>query len=233
MAYDEKAALAAHDAPWFRTVFVTHLHSDHTVGLGDAIFSPWVEGRDVPLEVYGPPGIDEMTRHLHAAYREDVRNRIDGLQPANETGHRAVAHVIEPGVVYRDARVTVEAFAVDHGDWQYAFGYRFETPDRVIVVSGDLRPSASLVEAARGADILVHEVYSHAAFQRRSLPWQRYHASAHTSTLELAEVAGETRPGLLVLYHQLYWGATDADLLREIETGYDGPVVSGRDLDVY
>ena len=214
-------------------MFVTHLHSDHTVGLADAIFSPWVEGRGVPLEVYGPPGIRDMTDHLQAAYREDVRVRIEGLQPQNARGHRVVAHEIGSGIAYQDDRVTVRAFRVEHGAWKNAFGYRFETPDRVIVVSGDLRPSESLVEAARGADILVHEVYSHAAFQRRSHDWQQYHASAHTSTLELAAIAVRTRPKLLVLYHQLFWGASEEDLTREIATIYDGPVVSANDLDVY
>lgn len=225
--------LADHRAGWFGPVFLTHLHSDHTLGLADAILSPWVEGRDIPLEVYGPPGVARMIHHLEEAYREDVRNRIDGLQPSNLTGYRATPHEIQPGVVYTDARVTVTAFGVHHGDWEHAFGYRFETPDRVIVVSGDLRPSESLVAAAAGADLLVHEVYSHAAFQRRSEPWQKYHANAHTSTLELGEIAARTRPGLLVLYHQLFWGASEEDLLAEIETIYDGPVVSGKDLDVY
>ena len=103
----------------------------------------------------------------------------------------------------------------------------------MIVVSGDTRPSEALVDAARGTDLLVHEVYSEERFQRRSPEWQRYHASSHTSTRELAEIASRSRPGLLVLSHQLFWGASDADLLREIQEHYDGPVVSGRDLDVF
>ena len=89
-------------------------------------------------------------------------------------------------------------------------------------------------DACGGCDVLVHEVYSAEAFKRREPEWQRYHAASHTSTVELAALAARARPKLLVLYHQLYWGATDEDLVRESrEAGYDGPVVSAADLDVF
>jgi ribonuclease BN (tRNA processing enzyme) len=81
--------------------------------------------------------------------------------------------------------------------------------------------------------VLIHEVYSQAGFARRPPEWQRYHSNFHTSTRELAEIAVKARPGLLVLYHQLYWGATDDDLVNEIKQRYGGKVVSGRDLDIY
>ncbi len=225
--------LEAHRGPWFSRLFISHLHSDHTVGLADAIFTPWVDGRDVPLQIYGPAGIAKVTDHLSAAYEEDVRIRCDGSQPTNREGYKVETSEIAAGVVYRDDRVRVEAFAVDHGSWKHAFGFRFETPDRVVVVSGDTRPCEAVVEAARGADILVHEVYSHARLEKRAAEWQRYHTSYHTSTLELAEIAARSRPRLLVLTHQLFWGATEQDLLAEVRASYDGPVVSGRDLDVY
>jgi len=214
-------------------VFVTHLHSDHTLGLPDLMFTPWVLERATPLEVFGPPGVQEMTAHLEAAYQEDVRRRIDGLQPQNATGWEVRAHVVEPGVVYRDSLVTVTAFAVPHEDWAHAFGYRFETADRVIVVSGDTRPSDAVVDACAGCDILVHEVYSDAGFARRPADWQRYHARAHTSAAALAALATRARPGLLVLSHQLLWGTTPDALVAEVRAGFDGPVVSGVDLDVF
>jgi ribonuclease BN (tRNA processing enzyme) len=212
-------------------LFLTHLHSDHTVGLPDLIFTPWVLERKEPLRIYGPPGTARMSERLRAAYDEDIRVRLDGLEPANPTGYEVEVHEIEPGVVYADERVTVKAFRVVHGAWKEAFGFRFETPDRTIVISGDTRPCPGLIEAARGADLLIHEVYSHARFQKRAPIWQRYHAQSHTSTLELAKIARQVRPRLLVLTHQLLWGATHEDLLAEIASVYDGPVVSGRDLD--
>ena len=100
-----------------KRAFITHLHSDHTAGYADLILTPWVLGRRGPLEVYGPPGIRAMTEHLLAAYQEDIRQRLDGLEPANETGYIVQAHEIGPGVIYRDENVSVEAFAVNHGSW--------------------------------------------------------------------------------------------------------------------
>lgn len=214
-------------------VFLTHLHSDHTVGLPDLILTPWVLEREHPLEVFGPPGTDAMARHLIAAYEADIRRRVDGLQPQNVTGYRVEAREIAPGVVYRDSNVVVTAIPVAHEDWPVAFGYRFETLDRVIVVSGDTRPSDSVVAACAGCDVLLHEVYADAGFSRREAEWQRYHARSHTSASELAAVAAMARPKLLVLYHQLLWGTTPDDLVAEIQRGYDGRVVFGRDLDVF
>lgn len=223
------SGLAVEKLGW---AFVTHLHSDHTVGYADLILTPWVLGREEPLRAFGPPGIAGMTRHLLAAYEQDVRERICGLEPANERGCGAVAREVEPGLVYQDAQVRVEAFAVRHGSWP-AYGYRFDTPERSIVVSGDTAPVDTVVEMSRGCDILVHEVYSEAGF--RSLPpaWQRYHAQVHTSASELASMASRAEPGLLILYHQLYWGVAEQDLLCEVRERYDGRVVSGRDLEIY
>lgn len=90
-----------------------------------------------------------------------------------------------------------------------------------------------MIEACNGCDVLLHEVYSQAGFLKRPPEWQKYHAQFHTSSRELAEIATKARPGLLILYHQLFWGTTEDDLRNEIRQGYQGKVVSGRDLDVY
>jgi len=214
-------------------VFVTHLHSDHTVGLPDLMLTPWVLERHDPLEVYGPPGIKAMTDHLLEAYAEDIRIRQSGLEPEKSEGYEVNAHEIVEGEVYRDSNVTVTAFAVPHANWEHAFGYRFEARDRVIVISGDTRPSEAVARACNGCDVLVHEVYSSRGFKNRPLAWQRYHADAHTSTEQLASIATWAHPKLLVLYHQLFWGETDEDLVKEVRKGYKGAVVSARDLEVY
>ena len=214
-------------------VFITHLHSDHTVGLPDLMLTPWVLERHEPLEVYGPTGVRPMTDHLLAAYAEDIRVRNEGLEPEKSDGWQVHAHEIVAGPVYQDSNVTVTAFAVPHANWRRAFGYRFQTPDRVIVISGDTRPSDAVVEACKGCDILVHEVYSADRFATRSPEWQRYHADAHTSTTELAALAARAKPRLLVLYHQLFWGTDDQGLVNEVRRGYDGAVVSAKDLEVF
>lgn len=223
-----------------RRVFITHLHSDHTLGLPDLMLSPWVLERTGPLEVYGPTGIDDMTRHIERAWRDDVDMRLYGLEPQSSRGYRAVTHTIEtPGPtgktrIYEDENVKVDAIPVAHGSWPEAYGFRFETPDRTIVISGDTRASETLAEACDGCDVLLHEVCSAETLATRSEEWQTYHRAFHTTTVDLARIARKAKPGLLVLYHQLYWGATDDDLVREIhEAGYDGRVVSGKDLDVF
>jgi ribonuclease Z len=214
-------------------VFVTHLHSDHTTGLPDLILAPWVLGRKDPLEAYGPKGISWMTANISKAYREDIQVRLRGGEPSNKTGYKVTAHEIKPGVVYKDENVTVKAFLVKHGSWEQAYGFRFETRDRTIVISGDCAPSESIPQNCDGCDVLIHEVYSEAGFAKRPTEWQRYHSRYHTSSRELAELANKAKPGLLILYHQLLWGTTEDDVLNEIRASYPGRVVSGRDLDVY
>jgi ribonuclease BN (tRNA processing enzyme) len=227
-----QAGVAGLEVSRLQRAFLTHLHSDHTAGYPDLIFTPWVLGREEPLEVYGPPGLRSMTEHLLAAYREDVRERVDGLEPVNHTGHRVIVTEIEPGPFYRDQNVSVEAFPVRHGSWP-AYGYKFTAPDRTIVVSGDTGPCESCVEAARGCDVLIHEVYSAAGLEKRLPAWRKYHSSVHTSSYELARIASRAKPGLLILHHQLFHGVSEEELLVEVRERYGGEVVSGKDLDVY
>ncbi|HSG49526.1 MAG TPA: MBL fold metallo-hydrolase, partial [Longimicrobiales bacterium] len=195
-AQDGEEGLAVHR---LARVFLTHLHSDHTAGLPDLLLSPWVLERDEPLQVVGPQGTERMMGHIREGYLEDIHMRIFGLEPANDRGHRVEARDVEPGLVYQDERVKVTAIPVIHGSWPSAFGYRFETPDRVIVVSGDAAPSEALVDACDGCDILIHEVYARSGWERREPVWQRYHAAFHTSGYELGELAARARPRLLVL----------------------------------
>ncbi|MFT5140993.1 MAG: ribonuclease BN (tRNA processing enzyme) [Lysobacterales bacterium] len=213
--------------------FVTHLHSDHTSGYPDLILTPWVLEREAPLKVFGPKGLKDMTEHIQLAYKIDIDVRLNGLEPANTEGYKVEVTEIEPGVIFQDENVKVTAFSVPHGSWKPAFGYRFDTADKSIVVSGDTGPNEKLVEICNGCDILVHEVYSTAGFARRIPVWQNYHSSFHTSSSELADIATRAKPGLLVLFHQLYWGTSDEDLLKEVQAAYEGKVVSGVDLDVF
>jgi len=139
--------------------FVTHLHSDHTVGYPDLIFTPWVVGRNGPLEVFGPRGIKAMTDHVLAAWADDIEIRRGPVESAlmSADGYRVNAHEIAAGVVYTKANVTVTAFNVKHGDWgDRAFGYRFQTPDRTIVICGDTTHSQRVVIARTACHLLLH-----------------------------------------------------------------------------
>ena len=216
-----------------KLAFLTHLHSDHTAGYADLILTPWVLGRNIPLEVYGPKGLTQMTEDLLEAYRSDISYRLDGLEPANALGWQVNTHEITEGVVFQDDLIEVTAFKINHGSWDNAFGYRFVTPDKTIVISGDTRPSQNLIRYSEGADILVHEVYSQAGFDKKTEVWKKYHAAHHTSTFELGEIANKTKPGLLVLHHILFWGANEEELLDEISQIYDGLVSVGSDMMIY
>ena len=212
--------------------FVTHLHSDHTAGLPDLIFTPAVTGRAAPLEIYGPPGLRAMTKHVMQAWSEDMRIRLHDLEPSKPAGYVLHAHEVRPGEVYRDAAVRVTAFAVAHGAWKHAYGYRFEAGGKSIVISGDTTPSERLAEVAKGCDILVHEVYSQKGWEARTPEWRRYHAAYHTSAVELGKLAARAQPKKLVLYHELPMGQTPEEVLREIRENFGGEVVYGKDLEV-
>jgi len=225
-------------AKHLRRVFITHLHSDHTIGYPDLILSPWVVGRTEPLQAFGPDGLKNMTDHILAAYAADIAVRIEGLERGDPTGTRVDVTEIEPGVVYQDDCVRVTAFPVKHGSWKEAYGYRFETTDRTVVFSGDTAPVESLVQAASGADVLVHEVYEEAEAAPENRPggdaWPEYLRAYHTSTGELGVIAKRAGVGMLVLYHVLRRKTTsDEQLLAEIRHGgFTGPVVVAKDLDV-
>jgi ribonuclease BN (tRNA processing enzyme) len=219
--------------PNLRTVFITHLHSDHTLGLPDLIFTPWVDGRTAHLAAYGPRGLDDMTKNILAAWKKDIAVRTQGLEHANSTGYLVDVHEIAPGVIYKDENVTVTAFLAKHGSWDEAFGYRFQTPDRTFVISGDTSPADSVVEACNGCDVLLHEVYTQDPQHPMTPDWQTYFSKFHTSTTELAAIATRAKPKLLVLYHQLFHGASEGEMLHEVREHYSGVVVSAHDLDVY
>ena len=213
-----------------KKAFLTHLHSDHTVGLPDLILTPWVMGRDEPLELYGPEGIKKMTENILEAYKSDIHYRLYGLEPANDQGWRVKATEINEGHIYEDVNLKVEAFKVTHGSWPNAFGFRFTTPDKIIVISGDTTPCENILKYSQGADILIHEVYYKEGFDKKTEFWKKYHKQNHTSTYELADIAAKTKPGVLVLYHILFWGASEEDLLGEISKNYQGKVIVGSDL---
>lgn len=212
--------------------FLTHLHSDHTAGLPDLIFTPAVAGRVAPFDIYGPPGLRSMTKHVLRAWREDMHVRLHGLEPAVPAAYLVRAHDVNPGEIYRDAAVRVTAFAVPHGSWKHAYGYRFDAADKSIVISGDTTFSERLIEAAKGCDILVHEFYSEDGLAKRTPEWQRYHAAFHTSAPDLGKIAARVRPKKVVLYHGLPMGASPEQVLREIRAAFDGEIIYANDLDV-
>ncbi|HEY6121680.1 MAG TPA: MBL fold metallo-hydrolase [Pyrinomonadaceae bacterium] len=219
-------------------VFITHLHSDHTLGYADLILTSWIMRRTSPLQVYGPRGLQRMTRLLLAAFSEDIDIRTRGLEREVAGAYRVNVHEIQTGVIYDRDGVKVTAIPVPHGTWKQAFAYRIDTPDRSIVISGDTAPSEALVKASQGVDVLVHEVYSATHLAPEDRPggelWPQYMRSFHTSDHELGALAARIKPKLLVLTHIIRFGAEDEEMLEAIRAGgFSGTVVMGRELQHY
>src|SRR5713226_3912325 len=226
--------IAALEPTNLRVAFATHLHSDHTVGYPDLILTPWVLGRRVPLEVYGPTGIKAMTEHVLEAYRADFETRLKDRSlysvGAFPEAHAVSAHEIHAGVVYKDANVTVTAFPTKHA--MESYGYRFDAPDRSIVISGDTSPTQATIDACHGCDVLVHEVLTREWLAKRP-DFQAYAAKYHTTTSQLATLASQAKPRLLILYHASISlrpavdsvRSTPGELLGEMTSRYSGHVV--------
>jgi len=229
--------------PW-KNVFLTHLHSDHTIGLPSLILMPWSWGRADAPHIHGPMGTQNLITKLLEAYREDIAARVYGTEATNDTGWRAVPHEIAgSGEVFRDENVRVIAFRTHHGTIPGTYGYRFETPDRVVVVTGDTgyceqrykdtSCRQEILEYAKDADLLLHEVFGIDDIDNQPYDLSRA-GEYHTSTKKLAEVANILKPKTLVLYHQQNYTRNPDQLVKEMKRyGYSGKVVDGRDRDVF
>jgi ribonuclease BN (tRNA processing enzyme) len=238
-----------------KVAFATHLHSDHTAGYSDLIFTGWTSGRRVPLEVYGPSGLQSMTEHILQAYRVDIETRTNPDGPMRDAGRspdgwKVNAHEIKAGVIYKDEKVTVTAFVTKHA--MESYGYCFDTPDRSIVISGDTNPTEETIKACNGCDVLVHEAQPLELVAKLPKSIQSFVAKYHTTTEQLAELASKAKPKLLVIYHTISFPpgiapprllppnagadalyASPEMLQKEIGSRYSGKFVIGKDLDVY
>lgn len=219
-------------------LFITHLHSDHTLGYPDLILTSWVMRRVTPLQAYGPPGLRAMTDHLMAAYAEDIDVRTHGLEREVPGGQRVDVHEITDGVVYDSGGVRITALSVPHGTMPHAYAYRIDTPCRAVFISGDTRPSDAIVKAAKGVDVLVFEVYLKSRVAPEDRPggefWPEYLRTFHTSDEEVGRIAAQAQPGLLLLTHVILLGGTPEEIVRGVRAGgFTGRVVVGQDLGRY
>jgi ribonuclease Z len=212
-------------------VFLTHLHSDHVVGLPDLWLTGWLlANRTLPLPVRGPRGSLALTTHLEAAFAFDVQIRVaDDHAPASG-GHLSGIE-LAAGSVYTQDGVTVTAFEVDHEPVTPAFGYRIDYRGHSVVLSGDTRPSERLVAMAQGASLLIHEVALATDSDLAASPLSRGIIAHHTTPAQAALLFQRIRPALAVYSHiVLRPGATSDQLIPLTRTGYAGPLVVGADL---
>lgn len=202
-------------------LFLTHLHSDHVVGIPDLWLSGWFLGRDRPFPIWGPPGTRSMTDHLAQAFGFDVRIRQSGPDPLPVNGVQIDTKEVEQGEIYNDGLTRVAAFLVDHGTVKPAFGYRVDSADHSVVISGDTKFCQNLVDFASGADCLIHAAWG---------PDQKNSAPPSKRSIASAEDAGRVfalvKPRLGVVYHY----KDENGLWDAVRKEYHGPLVVGKDL---
>jgi ribonuclease Z len=214
-------------------VFITHLHSDHVIGIPDLFLTPWAseEARKVPFEVWGPPGTKEMMDHMQKAFAFDIRIRRDVDEKYSKEGITVSSHDIKEGVVFEKNGVKVTAFLVDHGPVKPAFGYRIDYAGHSVALSGDTRFSENVIKFSQSADVIIHEVVDAEALRTRPgnrTREQMENIIAHHTTLQQAgEVFSRVKPRLAVYSHVL---GNSNDLIASTRKTYSGPLEVGEDL---
>jgi ribonuclease Z len=213
-------------------LFLTHLHSDHTVGIPDLWLTGWVMGRTTPLAVWGPEGTKAMMQHLQEAYVFDIHIRRDVDTKLPGAGAEVVAQDIEEGVVYNSAGVKVTAFLVDHGEIKPAFGYRVDYGGHSVTLSGDTRPSENLIKFAHGTDVLIHEVIDPEAFGETvstdTLEQRKKIIEHHTTPEQAGIVFTRVKPKLAVYSHIV--PPDVPGVIPHTRKTYAGPLEVGEDL---
>ncbi len=214
-------------------LFLTHLHSDHVVGLTDVWLTGWVRGRPSAFEVWGPEGTTSMTDHLEQAFAFDIyaRRDIDSRLPGD--GVVLETTDIQEGVVFDRNGVKVTAFDVDHRPIAPALGFRIDYRGRSVAISGDTRPSDNLVKFSTGVDLLVHEVYGANPNDAPDPAAAKIIQAHHTTLDEAAEIFSRTRPSLAVYYHitpRFLSSEEIAALPARTNAAYEGRVESGEEL---
>ena len=220
-------------------VFLTHLHSDHVVGIPDLWLTGWLPPpfahRTGPFQIWGPVGTKEMMANFRHAFATDIRFRMaDGIPPR---GIAILAHEVIQGVVYEKNGLTVTAFEVDHATARPAFGYRIDYGGHSVALSGDTRFSENLIRFSKGTDLLIHEV----AWARPQLLSKseaaRIIIGLHTTPEEAGTVFARVKPRLAVYSHVVlvttdpaFTEPTSADVLKLTRRTYDGPLEMGEDL---
>jgi ribonuclease Z len=215
-------------------VLASHLHSDHLADLWTLVVGGWHQGRSRPLRLLADPAVERLARGLEAAWAEERAQRLAFERRPNPAGFGLEVEPIEAGRRLALPGLEVEVVAVDHRPVEPAFGFVFRAGGRVLATSGDTRRSEALIAAARGCDLLIHEVFVHAAMPVvpgvRDAATIMAVASYHTALEEVGPIAAEAGASALLLTHIVPPEADPSALAAEAARGFAGPVIVGEDL---
>ena len=203
-------------------ILLTHFHSDHIGDLGEALMQSWAAGRNHKLDVYGPPGVEQVVAGFEQAYSLDTGYRVQhhGEEWMPRAAAGAVAQPVRlksndtAALVFERNGLKVTAFKVDHDPASPAYGYRFEYRGRIVVVSGDTSKSDNLAKHAAGADLLIHDVIAKNLLQmaasnldqagnKRRAKMSRDIMTYHASPPEVAAIAASAKVETLVFTHMV------------------------------
>jgi len=222
-------------------LFITHLHSDHTVGIPDLWltgFAPLPYGqRSSPFAVYGPKGTAEMMSYMEKAYAADIENRREFIPNFSPQQVAISAKDIDEGVVYEQNGARVTAFRVKHADLKDAFGFRVDYRGHSVVISGDMAPNENFIKYARGADVVIHEVgVARPELLEKDPGVRQMLATHHSSPEDAARDFARIKPKLAVYTHFTRPRREDIpevsieEILSRTRAIYSGPLVAGEDL---
>ena len=200
-------------------VFFTHLHSDHTMGMADLIFTGWIYQRKQTLQIFGPIGTKHFIDKLKEAFKEDIEIRTQPPENLSSNFLRTTVQEIKSGIIYKKNNLKVTAFNVDHGGGvEHAFGYKIENGKYCIVISGDTNYSENLVSHAKNCDLLIHEIADAPIEVRKNNPKVQGLMNYHTTPSELARILEKTNPRLTLLTHILALGGIKPiDILNKVK----------------
>ena len=207
-------------------LFLTHLHSDHVAGIPDLWLSGRMFGRLTPFQVWGPPGTKSLMTNLEAAYAEDIRVRHKAKKEAN----KIIARDVYPGEVYNKNGVSIRAFLVDHQPFKYAFGFRIDYAGRAVVLSGDTKYCQCVIDAAKGADLVIHEVAAVSEQFKKQIPFFATFEDNHVTPERVGKVFAAVKPKLGVFTHLVTYGVSPDKIIERARKTYSGKMVVGKDL---
>lgn len=211
-------------------VFLTHLHSDHISGLSDLWLTSWIWQRPTKLKLTGPKGTQHLAKHLVLAHQADMAYRTTHTNLNKATFEIESHEIASEGTVYDQNGIKITAFLVNHNPVEPAYGYRINSDEHSIVISGDTTYSENLIHFSKNTDLLIHEI---AAADKNLLAKNkrlRKVMSYHTTPSQVTKVLKTTNPKATVLTHVLLFGVKEEEVLVSVQDNYKGQVRLGHDL---